>query len=219
MRKHLLLFSFLSVLSINSAFAKTGPSCKDIDKAISANEDFVEVALGIDQLPIGPALQTIKDTFKSVESGMISAAKIEALTQIDAIELNISKNDLPLAAVAAIETYKVLIGNYENRLPTPLDTALLDYVGFKLLSLTAAKILNWPEIAKTVAEGQASLEQTKAALKDQALVDLADSITTALTASLAAKDSAWLGSSAQILLDSVDLVERLVKNVDKDACS
>jgi hypothetical protein len=70
-----------------------------------------------------------------------------------------------------------------------------------------------------VSEGQSSLEKTKAVLKDQALIDLADSITTALSSSLAAKDSAWLGSSAQILLDSVDLLERQLKNTSKEACN
>jgi hypothetical protein len=213
------LISLLQILAVNSAFAKADPSCKDIDKAISANEDFVEIALGIDRLQIAPALQTIKNTLKSVESGMPPKSKTDAAVQVELIELNFRRSDLPASAVAAIETYRVLISNYNSRLTTPLDTAMLDYVGFKLLALTAAQNLNWPEISKTVSEGQSSLEKTKAVLKDQALIDLADSITTALSSSLAAKDSAWLGSSAQILLDSVDLLERQLKNTSKEACN
>lgn len=218
MPRLLTMTTFAALLVLNSAFARSAPTCNDIDKAISANEDFVEVALGIDQLPIAPAVQTIKTTLRSVETGLSLVRKAESSIQFGLVEQNTSKNDLPRAAVAAIEIYKLLINNYESRLPTPLDTAMLDYAGFKLLALTSAKNLDWPEIIKTIEVGRTSLEKTKHHIKDQAIIDLADSISTALTASLAAQDQAWLSSSAQILLDSVDLIERLVKNSNKQAC-
>jgi hypothetical protein len=192
--------------------------CKHMDEAISSNEDFVEVALGIDDLPLPPALDTIKTKLKRVEHWMAPAAKLKASEQVANIEAKVKAGDNPAAAVAAIETYQTLIANFKPNLPTTYETAMLDYVGFKVLSLAAAQAPDWPELATTVALSHENWDKTKSTMKDQGVIDLVDSTHTALNKALAAKDARWLGSTAQTLLDSVDLIERQSKNPAKGAC-
>jgi hypothetical protein len=45
-----------------------------------------------------------------------------------------------------------------------------------------------------------------------------DSTHSGLDAAVTAQDKAWLSSMAQVLLDSVDLIERESKNPSKSAC-
>ncbi len=212
----------LSVLLLSTIFtpAQSGQrvNCKDLDTAISANEDFVEIALGIDDLPLPPALDTIKAQLKRVEPWMTAPLKLKATGQVADIETKMKAGDNPMAAVAAIETYQTLIADFKTILPTSYETAMLDYVGFKILSLTAAQNPNWVELALTVAQGRKNWDKIKPALKDQGVIDLVDSTQTALDKALAAKDSKWLGSASQTLLDSVDLIERQSKNLTKGAC-
>jgi hypothetical protein len=217
MRKLLILSSVF--MGLSNQLAQAQPSCKQIDEAISANEDFVEVALGIDKLPLAPALQTIKSTLKKLDQALTANFRDQSSTQINVIETQVSSGELALAAVAAIENYKVLITAFDSRLATTFDTAMLDYAGFKLLSLTATKTLDWPAMSKTVGESKQSWKKTKGLIKDQAVIDLVDSTQAALDDALTAKDAAWLSSAAQILLDSVDLVERYSKNTSKSACT
>jgi hypothetical protein len=208
------LLSFMASPSLASPKA----SCAAIDKAISANEDFVEVALRIDDLPVPPALASIKTTYAAVKADLSKTSQADAEAKVAEVEQYIAANNLPLAAVAAIETYKVLITGFTTRLPTPYDVALLDYTGFKILSHTAAPSPDWPALTATVAESTTAWEKTKANLKDQAIIDLVDSTHDRMAAALVAKDPNWLGAMAQILLDSVDLIERQAKNPAKTAC-
>jgi hypothetical protein len=55
-------------------------------------------------------------------------------------------------------------------------------------------------------------------MKDQGLIDLVDSVHVGMQAALLAKNAPWLGFSAQVLLDSVDLIERNSPNLEKGAC-
>ena len=218
MYKAHILSAFFSIYICVPAFAASSPHCRDIDKAISANEDFVEVALGIDKLPLPPALAEIRAGVISVRGGMSVAEQAQSAQIVGVIEDQIAKPDLPMAAVAAIENYKVLVVAYQSRLTTSLDTAMLDYVGFKLLGLTAAKPLNWAAMAETVDVSRASWDKTRAALKDQGVIDLVDSAQGSMANALSAKDPAWLASTAQTLLDAVDLIERESRNPSKTAC-
>ncbi len=212
----------LALILLNSGFttahAVSTVNCKHMDEAISANEDFVEVALGIDNVPLPPALETIKSRLQLVQPWLSAPEKLKSTAQVADIEAKMKAGDNPMAAVAAIETYQTLIANFKNNLPTTYETAMLDYVGFKVLSLTAAASPDWSELAATVAQSHENWDKTKATMKDQGVMDLVDSTQNALDKALAAKDIRWLGSAAQTLLDSVDLIERQSKNPAKTAC-
>lgn len=206
------------VLTSHIADAKSAADCKAIDAAISANEDFVEVALGIDALSPDNALKTIHDTAKTVAPSLGANASRDLQNTLSATDSAFKAGHLPEAAVAAMENYAVLVKAYDKRLPTTQDVAMLDYAGFRLLGLLASSPQDWDAMAKTVAIADASLKSTSARIKDQGLTDLSVTIATGLNESVKAKDAPWLAHAAQVLLDSVDLMEPKARSKSPAAC-
>jgi hypothetical protein len=200
------------------ASAAPKPSCDQIDAAISANEDFAEAALGGDAGAAKEALAAIGEQLAVVKAAIPEAARTKAEAQIEAVEAAAAAGDNPGAAVAAVEVYRTLAAAFERRLPTTLDVAMLDYSGFRLAGLAASKPVDWGAIAATVGEAGMNWQTAGKRFKDKGLADLMGDIQTGLEGAAAAKDEAWLGSVARIQLDSVDLLERVVKNREKGAC-
>jgi hypothetical protein len=171
MRNLLIILGFL-ILGTMQVMART--DCKAIDAAISAKEDFVEMAL--------------------------------------------TKNaaDASAASLAALEDYKSLVAQHESVLPTTLPVAMLDYAGFKLRALVAADNLDWQAIA--AARNQTKRDWAKVGLKNKAISDLTSSNLVSLDLAILQNNPKWVDSAAQILLDSVDLIEQQVKNPAQGAC-
>ena len=207
-------------LTVQPLAAQTLPSCALIDKTISATEDFAEFALAGETGHAREALGVLHQTFTKIKSGLSADAVAKAQTQIDAADTAFAARDLPRAAVAAVETYRVLIVALRSRLPTTLDVAMLDYTGFKFHALNAVVPKNWNAIAENVSR---SAENTAKAQKrltgNTGLADLIGNIQTGLAGASAAKIPGWLDSAAQIQLDSVDLLEQVIKNPSPDACT
>jgi hypothetical protein len=218
MRIMALLSAGLLCAAANAAAAAQKPSCDQIDAAISANEDFAEAALGGDADAAKEALVAIGEQFAGIKASIPEAARAKAEAQIEAVEAAAAAGDNPGAAVAAGEVYRTLVAAFERRLPTTLDVAMLDYSGFRLAGLAASKPVDWGAIAATVEEAGVNWQTAGKRFKDKGLADLMGDIQTGLEGAAAAEDKAWLGSVAQIQLDSVDLLERAVKNREKGAC-
>jgi hypothetical protein len=216
MRKALILAVALWTANFTTSQAGANITCKQIDEAISANEDFVEAALAKDAKATPKAITA---SFKVVSAALSSQHQSDALQQIKLTEEQFSTGDAPLAALSAIENYKILVTAFENRLPTSLDAAMLDYAGFKLRSLAAAKTVDWNLVSATVAEADANWATAKGKMKNKAVIDLVDSIQASLSQAVAGQNTQWLDGVAQILLDSVDLVEAQIKNPAKGACN
>jgi hypothetical protein len=168
------LFLILCFLLLDTLQGVAKPNCKAIDAAISAKEDFVEVAL-------------------AKQAPNASTVSLEAL-----------------------EDYKKLVARFEASLPTTLPVAMLDYAGFKLRALAAAQNVDWQAIAATRDETHQNWAKIK--LMDKAVFDLGTNNLASLDLALATQNAKWVDSSAQILLDSVDLIERQIKNPAKGAC-
>jgi hypothetical protein len=220
--------SILSILTCVTLLAATPvnalprASCALIDSATSANEDFAEFALAKDIKAARAALVVIHRSFAKIRPALPEAAALRAEMHIRAVDAAILAGDLPHAAVEAIEVYRVLIVAFRERLPTTLDVALLDYTGFRLHALLASPSISWRGIETTVeisAENTQSVQKRLDILKRSGLSDLIGDIEKGLKAAAAARNGAWLGSIAQIQLDSVDLLEKAIKNPSDDACS
>jgi hypothetical protein len=212
------LAGLLLVLSPHMANATSAVSCKAIEAAISANEDFVEVALGIDALSPAEALKTIHDTAKAVAPSLKTNAAKNLQNTLSATDLAFEAGHLSEAAVAAMENYAVLVKAYDTRLLTIQDVAMLDYAGFRLLGLVASSPKDWDAMTKTVVLAEASLKAASLHMNDQGLTDLSVTIATGLKDAAKAKDGPWLASTAQVLLDSVDLMEPKARNLASTAC-
>jgi hypothetical protein len=221
MRKLMLLTTVLSVLSLNVAHATaTDLTCKQIDEAISANEDFVGLALDGDTKGALDEIKAMGDSSLAVKDALGAKSTDLVTANINQIaKLNLS-NDVPQASQVAMDNYKIMIATFENRVPTTLDVAMLDYTGFKLRGLAAAKNVDWAMVATIIAESNSHWTAAKLNIKDaKAIVELGDDIHAGLAAALATKNAGWLTTGAKTLLDSVDLIEHQVKNPSKDACS
>lgn len=209
------------LLATTPAEAQTAPTCAQIDAATSANEEFVEIALTKDINATRTALAAIRRTYAQVKLTLPA----ETVTQIDELIRTIisetATRDFPSAAEAATQVYRNLIVAFRLRLPTTLNVAMLDFTGFRLLALAAMQPVPWPATEATIrisGVNTASIQKRLEVLQEPGLSKLAGNIQTGLEGAAAARQTAWLASVAQIQLDSVDLLERLIKNPSSVAC-
>lgn len=208
-------------LASTAALADSDPSCKLIDRAISANEDFAETAMAGDSADITSNFEAVKEGYDNVKSFLSEQDSSAIAGLIATIEKEITGSEPKNAAVPAIDIYRILITAFEKRLPTTLDVAMLDYTGFRLKALVSFPSPDWPGIvdtAKVSADNVASVVKRLKAMKDGALADLTRHHQRSITEASKAANAAWLNDAAQIQLDLVDLLERRVKNDDSAAC-
>jgi hypothetical protein len=205
------------VVSATSAHARL--SCETIDAAISANEDFAEMIMtGAPPAEILDASTHIQSALSAIANGIPKADVARSAVLAKQVQ-DLIAADQPIAAgLAAVENYRVLVTTFKSRLPTTTPAAMLDYAGFKLRLQAGATSVNWLAIATTITEAQGNWNNVKPQLKDKAVSDLGENILVSLAAASTAQNHSWMDSSAQILLDSVDLIERQVKNPVKGAC-
>jgi hypothetical protein len=207
----------LIALSAPSA-AKTPDQCKTIDDAISANEEFVEAIL---EGNLKARLHTRKDmTFLNVELGKSLApnhatASADAITALDAALAVGNERD---AMLAAMQNYATLVENFKARLPTSQNVAMLDHAGFSLQAILADGNPDWAKVIAVQASLAADVKALDGQLAKGPLADLLHDTVSSIDAAIAHSDVKWLNASALILLDSVDLVEAVVKNKSSDAC-
>jgi hypothetical protein len=219
MMKSTVLAARLALIWSLPASASAAPSCEVIDKAISAQEDFVEMALSGDAEATAAAQKAVHGHVASIATALpanLSPKTEAALTKLDAA---VAGQNMSEASLAAMENYALLVEAFEKRLPTSRSIALLDHAGFKLQALAAAVPVDWSAIAATLQDANRDIETASGMISDNALRDVMQTISKSLASAQAAKNNAWITSSAQMLLDSVDLLERSVKNKSKQACS
>jgi hypothetical protein len=206
-----------AVLTLPCAAAQT-VSCESINNAISANEDFVEIVLSGTQADFDSAQKNIRSTLASVSSSLAFSTKAQAESAMVRLERAMVIRDISKAALAAMDNYSVLVEAFEDRLPTTRDVAMLDHAGFVLLALLAAKPVNWATAEATATAVRHVIQRQHGIIKDKALLDLLNTLSAGLVASSVVKNRDWLSSYAQMLLDSVDLIERNTNNLSSRAC-
>jgi hypothetical protein len=209
--------SALTVLALSGG-AHAIAACGQIDQAISSTEDFVEMALAADAAASADALDAISAALKPVAGDLSQDAAQRAEALVKQVESAHSGGDMSAAALAAMDLYGELAGAFKDRLPTALNIAMLDESGFRLRALLGAAQPDWAALDSTVKTAGQRWESAKGQVEDKALADLMDHLQAGTAEAAAQKNAAWLGASATLLLDSVDLLERAVKNSAKGAC-
>jgi hypothetical protein len=194
-------------------------SCKAIDAVISANEDFVEIILGSDISSRAEAQKKMQTSFTAVIAALAPDVAKQVQTNIGLLNQAVAANQLSQAALGAMENYGILVNAFEKRLPTTREVAMLDHAGFKLHALLAADPVDWTAIGDALTKTEAYLKITSTQLDDKAIQDMLATLTEGLANALQVQNKAWEHNAAQILLDSVDLIERKVKNQSKQACN
>ena len=193
-------------------------NCAALDAAISSTEDFAEVALASDNTASKAGVATIGKTFEAIGSAMSSEQKTAGQKQIALIHVDLSNNNLAGAALQATELYRLINETFQERLPIPLEVAMLDYAGFRIHALLAQKTIDWQVVLSTANEAGSNWNAKKDHIKDRGLSDLATTLHIGLVAAATAENSDWLNFAAQMLLDSVDLLEKNITATGKQAC-
>ena len=199
--------------------AQTQPSCALIEKVISAAEDFSEFALAGDRQQAKASLAALRQFALRIKPALPAAASANLEEAVTAAEVAFKNGGNPQAALAALSAYRILVRALNTRLTTTLDVAMLDYSGFRLHALTAADPVDWQVVSNTVAQSAIATKNTQLLLAGApGLRDLTGSIQQGLEGAVAAKSAKWLESTAQIQLDSVDLLEQAINNPSPNAC-
>jgi hypothetical protein len=219
MLKSMIIAGSLLAFSSVPSLAASKASCDAIDKAVSANEDFVEIVLVSDVSAYADAQKAVRDNFALVAASLAPDVAGQANAAMAKLDTAFAAGQMSEASLAAMENYTVLVNAFNKRLPTTIEVAMLDHAGFKIHALLAAKSVDWAVVGETVANTQALLKSAGNQIKDKAVKDILATISVGLTEAHKAQDNAWEHHSAQLLLDSVDLIERTVKNTSKQACS
>ena len=217
--KPILIAFTVNALLSGSSFASLRATCEEIDAAISATEDFVEISLSSDKgEKRESARTTVHETFTRIERSLTPETIAENKKAISKLDQTFAANMMAEASLEAMKSYALLVNGFEEQLPTTLDIAMLDHAGFKLNALLATTTIDWSDVIATQSSAKAHIAIARQQLKDRSLSDLLASIEIGLEQAVAAKNKAWTLHSAQLLLDSVDLMERSVKNPSKLAC-
>jgi hypothetical protein len=215
--KHCFFFACVSLIGL-AAPAHATVTCKTIDAAISANEEFVESILEAKpkaRLTTREEMANFRDQLAKVLPPDTLKASSTALAALDAA---LVRNDETQAMLAALQNYAVLVDAFEARLPTSVNVAMLDHAGFSLQALSTSGTPHWARI-KTVRQALASdIKAIDSQIQAGPLADLLHDTLVSIDTAILKADPTWLGTSAQILLDSVDLVEAVVRNKAKGAC-
>ena len=190
-----------------------------IEKVISAAEDFSEFALAGDRQQARASLAALRQFALRIKPALPAAASANLEEAVSAAEVAFKNGGNPQAALAALSAYRILVRALNTRLTTTLDVAMLDYSGFRLHALIAAATIDWRAVSDTVAQSADATRNTRRLLANEpGLRDLTASVQNGLEGASAAKSAAWLQSTAQIQLDSVDLLEKVIANPSPTAC-
>jgi hypothetical protein len=219
MKKQFFTALILSLSWTNLGQAKQIANCEAIDSAISATEDFVEVALGVDQTARAGAQKALVDSLSAIETTVPSDVLLKARSGLMRLDKALADNHISEAALLAMDNYEILVRTYAQRLPTTQDVAMLDHAGFKLHALLSADSIDWHAIGTELTKAGGDLKSASQKLNDKAIRDLLGTLSKGLDDAYRAQNKAWEHNMAQLLLDSVDLIERTVKNPSKSACN
>ena len=181
--------------------------------AMSPFEDMAEAALAKNR-------KGVKESLAEAQSGAAEVLKALPRSEVKKYErLLKSIEDASTAkehhsvAVNAVEMFRLLAESLdENNLDVPKEVSLLDYVGFRLHVLAAAKTTDWNAMQSTVAEGTKWWDAIKEKVDNKGLRDAFQSTISGLEQAIELKHLPMLNFAAQIDLDLVDLLESHFQN-------
>ncbi len=200
------------------AQAKQPATCKTIDAAISANEEYVEAILAANPDALGKTRKDMTALNRELGTALSPANAKASATAIAALDAAAAAGNDRDAMLAAMRNYAVLVKNFKSRLPTSQNVAMLDHAGFSLQALSADGAPDWVMVKAVQTALAADVKAIDGQMEKGPLADLLHDTVSSIDAAIAQSDAKWLNDSALILLDSVDLVEAVVKNKTPDAC-
>lgn len=181
---------------------------KLLDEVASLNEDLVEFALAGNIAKINETANAIGASLSKLKAavGTRTFAAVEARVRDQRTAIDAGNHTA--TALASVEIYRLLQDAMNpTARPVPLPVPLLDYAGFKLLALAKADAVDWGIIDATANEAASFWSDVEQRIDSVALRNLLDSIMTGLHDASSARNPAFTAFAAQVLLESVDLLE------------
>jgi hypothetical protein len=184
------------------------PRQKLLDDLASLNENLVEFALDGNTAKINETRTAIDASLPKLRSAVPAATFTAIESRVNDQKGAVKAGNRTGVALASVEIYRLAQEAIDPHSRTvPVQVALLDYAGFKVLALAKGTPVDWAGINATGKEAASSWKQVEPRVKSVALRTMMGSIMKGLADAPAAKDPAYTAFSAQMLLDSVDLLE------------
>ncbi len=176
--------------------------------AMSPFEDMAEAALSKDAKGVKKSLGKAESGAAEVLKALPPSALEKHKQLLKSIQDAAKENSHDSVAVNAVEMFRLLAESLDGtKLVVPKEVSLLDYVGFRLHVLAAAKEPDWKAMKSTVAEGVLWWDAIKEKVDNKGLRDAFNSTIAGLKKAVELKHLPMLNFAAQIDLDLVDLLE------------
>ena len=176
--------------------------------AMSPYEDMAEAALDKDTKGIAEAIHAAGSETADVLKALPNENVKSFEERLRAIKDAAKSKDHFSVAVNAVEMFRLLTDSLDaTKLEVPKEVSLLDYAGFRLQVLAAAKEPDWEKMKLTVIEADKWWKTIEEKVEDSSLVATFRSTLTGLQQAIESKNLPMLRFAAQIDLDLVDLLE------------
>ena len=200
----------LSVVSGLPSYAAAGSTkaVKQIEALASLNEDLVDYALAGDANRMAKSLQAITKAVPQLKAVLAKPAFSQLTTQLAAQQSAVKQGNTTLVALASIEMYRILENAIDPSLRTvPAEISMLDYSGFKIVTLARAPTTDWTAVHAVVGDMNHNWQALSPRIKETALKGLVNSIKSGVEEAVDRKDTHYLAFAGKMLLDTVDLLE------------
>jgi hypothetical protein len=176
--------------------------------AASPYEDMVGPALAGDDAGLTKMLSNADGQAGTVRKALPPAAAEQFDELLAAIHKSVAARDHYATAEGAVRVFKLLVDNVPPAsLKVPREVSLMDYAGFKLQVLAAAKQPDWEAMRKTASEASASWNAIKGKVSDKRVRDTVNSTIAGMERAAKAENLAMIQFAAEIDLDLVDVLE------------
>jgi hypothetical protein len=180
--------------------------------AMSPFEDMIEYSLAGNDSGVSKALTVADQQVAGLSTVLISSAAGQLATLMADLHGAATDKDHAKTASIAVGIFRMLIDNLHAKgLKEPREVSLLDYAGFNLRVLAAARNPNWQEIRKTVAEVAGWWNAIESKVSQKGLHDAFGTTLRGLDEAAKVENLLMLRFAAQIELDLVDLLETALR--------
>jgi hypothetical protein len=133
-------------------------------------ETLTETALTQPFTALTATRQAAVDRAATVRSLLTAeqTTRLDALA--DALDAALAGQDRTATAIAAVETYRVLVSAQDGTAKVPVDVSLLDYAGFKYDTIVQAQPIDWTGMATDVGYAREVWTRLSPDVSSQALV-------------------------------------------------
>ena len=180
--------------------------------AASINEDLIGFALDGETAKVADKVLAMRRALPALRP-LLDDGTFEVLTRhASTMEQALAKKNVLASALAAVEAYRTIEHAIEaSSRSAPIGVAMLDYSGFKLSLLAAAREPDWARIRAGVQESREFWSALVGNIEDKRMRNLFAVIQDGLKSATERKDINGVKFAAKVQLEAVDVLEQYFK--------